>query len=78
MDWYEHIGLVRLGAGIGQAVSLPALAAVGLFVGYIAGMFGVGGGFLLTPVLIYVFGVPRRSPSARRCARNAARLSARF
>jgi uncharacterized membrane protein YfcA len=50
--------LIRLGAGIGHAVSLPALAAVGLFVGYIAGMFGVGGGFLLTPVLIYVFGVP--------------------
>lgn len=50
--------LVRLGAGIGHAVSLPALAAVGLFVGYFAGMFGVGGGFLLTPVLIYVFGVP--------------------
>ena len=50
--------LVRLGAGIGHAVSLPALALVGLFVGYIAGMFGVGGGFLLTPVLIYVFGVP--------------------
>ncbi len=50
--------LVRLGAGIGHAVSLPALAAVGLVVGYFAGMFGVGGGFLLTPVLIYVFGVP--------------------
>ncbi len=58
MDWYAHVGLVRLGAGIGHAVSLPALAAVGLCVGYIAGMFGVGGGFLLTPVLIYVFGVP--------------------
>lgn len=50
--------LVHLGAGIGHAVSLPALALVGLFVGYFAGMFGVGGGFLLTPVLIYVFGVP--------------------
>ena len=50
--------LVRLGVGIGHAVSLPALAGVGLIVGYFAGMFGVGGGFLLTPVLIYVFGVP--------------------
>jgi uncharacterized membrane protein YfcA len=50
--------LVRLGAGIGHAVSLPALALVGLFIGYVAGMFGVGGGFLLTPVLLYVFGVP--------------------
>jgi len=50
--------LIRLGAGIGHAVSLPALVLVGLFIGYIAGMFGVGGGFLLTPMLIYVFGVP--------------------
>lgn len=50
--------LVRVGAGIGHAVSLPALVAVGLFVGYVAGMFGVGGGFLLTPVLMYVFRVP--------------------
>ncbi len=50
--------LVRVGAGIGHAVSLPALVAVGLLVGFIAGMFGVGGGFLLTPVLMHVFHVP--------------------
>lgn len=49
---------VRLGVGIGHAVSLPELALVGLFIGYVAGMFGVGGGFLLTPMLIYVFDVP--------------------
>jgi uncharacterized membrane protein YfcA len=49
---------VRLGAGIGHAVSVPALAALGLFIGYVAGMFGVGGGFLLTPLLMYGFGVP--------------------
>jgi len=48
----------RLGAGIGHVVSLPAIALVGLFVGYVAGMFGMGGGFLLTPALMYVFGVP--------------------
>ncbi len=48
----------RVGAGIGHAVSLPALMLVGLAVGYIAGMFGLGGGFLLTPTLMYVFGVP--------------------
>lgn len=50
--------LVRVGAGIGHPVSLLALVAVGLVVGYFAGMFGVGGGFLLTPVLMYGFGVP--------------------
>jgi len=49
---------VRVGAGIGHAVSVPALAGLGLFIGYVAGMFGVGGGFLLTPLLMYGFGVP--------------------
>lgn len=49
---------VRLGVGIGHAVSLPALAGLGLFIGYVAGMFGVGGGFVLTPLLMYVFQVP--------------------
>lgn len=47
-----------LGAEIGHAVSLPLLMFVGLGVGFIAGMFGVGGGFLLTPTLMAVFGVP--------------------
>lgn len=49
---------MHLGAGIGHPVFLPELALVGLFIGYVAGMFGVGGGFLLTPMLMYVFGVP--------------------
>ena len=34
------------------------LALVGLVIGFVAGMFGVGGGFLLTPVLISLMGVP--------------------
>jgi uncharacterized membrane protein YfcA len=35
-----------------------ALSALGLGVGVIAGMFGVGGGFLLTPLLSVAFRVP--------------------
>ena len=34
------------------------LAALGLGVGVVAGMFGVGGGFLLTPLLVLLFRVP--------------------
>ncbi len=39
---------------------LPAggLVLLGLLVGYVAGLFGVGGGFLLTPLLSVVFRVP--------------------
>ena len=32
----------------GHAVFLPALALAGLGVGFVAGMFGIGGGFILT------------------------------
>jgi uncharacterized protein len=38
--------------------SLPWVVALGATVGFIAGMFGVGGGFLLVPLLSVVFGVP--------------------
>jgi uncharacterized membrane protein YfcA len=42
----------------GHPVSLPGLLLLGLVVGLVAGLFGVGGGFLLTPLLNVVFGVP--------------------
>ncbi len=42
----------------GQTVSILQLAALGLCVGYTAGLFGVGGGFMLTPMLNLVFGIP--------------------
>lgn len=42
----------------GQALPLGGLVLLGLAVGYVAGLFGVGGGFLLTPLLSVVFGVP--------------------
>jgi uncharacterized membrane protein YfcA len=38
--------------------NLIAAAVLGAGVGTVAGMFGVGGGFLLTPLLHVVFGVP--------------------
>lgn len=40
-----------------MAVNPVVLALVGLCVGVISGLFGVGGGFLLTPVLVMV-GIP--------------------
>jgi uncharacterized membrane protein YfcA len=42
----------------GHAVFLPALALAGLGVGFVAGMFGIGGGFILTPLLTVGFGIP--------------------
>jgi uncharacterized protein len=41
-----------------QPVPLPGIIALGIAVGFVSGLFGVGGGFLLTPLLNVVFGVP--------------------
>ena len=35
-------------------VNLFVLLALGLAVGFLSGMFGVGGGFLITPLLIFI------------------------
>ncbi len=42
----------------GHSVPLLGVAALGLVIGYIAGMFGIGGGFLLTPLLVVLFKIP--------------------
>ena len=42
----------------GHPVSMPLLAVAGLFIGFVAGMFGVGGGFILTPLLSLSFKIP--------------------
>lgn len=39
------------------ALSLPMLIALGAAVGVLSGLFGIGGGFILTPMLIFL-GVP--------------------
>lgn len=42
----------------GHSVPVLGVAAVGIVVGYVAGMFGIGGGFLMTPLLVVLFRVP--------------------
>jgi uncharacterized membrane protein YfcA len=42
----------------GQSIWLPAVFALGAGVGLVAGMFGVGGGFLLVPLLHVLLGIP--------------------
>jgi hypothetical protein len=41
----------------GCAVSIPLLLGLGGLVGFLSGLFGVGGGFLMTPLLIMI-GIP--------------------
>ncbi|MBD3393308.1 MAG: TSUP family transporter [Chitinivibrionales bacterium] len=42
----------------GITVWAPGIVALGLAVGFLTGMFGVGGGFIITPFLKIVFGLP--------------------
>ncbi len=39
-------------------VNLPSLVGLGFIIGILSGWFGVGGGFLMTPMLNVVFGIP--------------------
>jgi len=39
------------------SVNAPLLIALGAMVGFISGLFGIGGGFLMTPVLVFL-GIP--------------------
>jgi uncharacterized membrane protein YfcA len=39
------------------SVNAPLLVALGAVVGFISGLFGIGGGFLMTPVLVFM-GIP--------------------
>ena len=44
----------------GQPIPIIGVAILGVAVGYVAGMFGIGGGFLMTPLLVVLFRVPLR------------------
>lgn len=52
----KHPPLVSLPGG--ATVSVWVILVVGLGIGILSGCLGVGGGFLLLPVMIYGFGVP--------------------
>ena len=41
----------------GVWINLGVVACVGLLIGFVSGLFGIGGGFLMTPILIFL-GVP--------------------
>jgi len=41
----------------GNSVNIATIFGLGIFVGLLSGIFGVGGGFLMTPLLI-MFGIP--------------------
>ena len=65
----------------GISISLPWLVAAGTVVGLLSGMFGVGGGFLLTPILM-MLGIPptvaAASDSCQIVATSSSGMAAHF
>ena len=42
----------------GVTISLWVISAIGFTIGMIMGIIGVGGGFIMVPALVYIFGIP--------------------
>jgi uncharacterized membrane protein YfcA len=65
----------------GMSIKLPILVGVGAMVGFLSGLFGVGGGFLLTPILMMI-GIPptvaAASDSCQIVAASSSGASAHF
>lgn len=51
MPWYIYLPIAQ------HSVALPVVVGLGFIVGLLSGLFGVGGGFLMTPLLIMI-GIP--------------------
>jgi uncharacterized membrane protein YfcA len=51
MSWFIYLPIAH------NSVLLPVIVGLGFLVGLLSGLFGVGGGFLMTPLLIMI-GIP--------------------
>jgi len=51
MSWFIYLPIAH------HSVLLPVIVGLGFLVGLLSGLFGVGGGFLMTPLLIMI-GIP--------------------
>lgn len=52
------------GGGVNWRSCLPKAAASGVVVGFLTGLFGVGGGFLIVPALTLLLGLPMATAAA--------------
>jgi uncharacterized membrane protein YfcA len=58
--WIRGLPLKRRFPRSGLYISIIPLLGVGFFVGILAAVLGVGGGFILAPAMVYLLGVPTR------------------
>jgi uncharacterized membrane protein YfcA len=58
--WMRGLPMKRRFPRSGLYISIIPPAAIGFFVGLLAAVLGVGGGFILAPAMVYLLGVPTR------------------
>jgi uncharacterized protein len=58
--WIRGLPYKRRFPRSGLYISIIPLLGVGFFVGLLAAVLGVGGGFILAPAMVYLIGVPTR------------------
>ena len=58
--WIRGLPYKRRFPRSGLYISIIPLLGVGFFVGLLAAVLGVGGGFILAPAMVYLLGVPTR------------------
>lgn len=58
--WTRVLPLKRRFPRSGLYISIIPPIAIGFFVGMLAAVLGVGGGFILAPAMVYLLGVPTR------------------
>jgi hypothetical protein len=56
--WFETLPLPVAFPVSGLVISVVPVLALGLFIGFAGAVLGIGGGFIVVPVLIYFFRVP--------------------
>ncbi|MCB6179228.1 sulfite exporter TauE/SafE family protein [Rhodobacter sp. Har01] len=59
-SWVHRLPLKMKFRTSGLYISIIPPALVGAFVGFLAAIMGVGGGFILVPAMIYLLGMPTR------------------
>jgi uncharacterized protein len=58
--WMRGLPLKRRFPRSGLYISIIPPLGIGFFVGLLAAVLGVGGGFILAPAMVYILGVPTR------------------
>ena len=59
-QWTRILPFKRRFPRSGLYISLIPPILIGFFVGFLAAVLGVGGGFILAPAMVYLLGVPTR------------------